>query len=251
MRVPGDDTSAGASPLANVLGARVAEGWSGLRRGRAVWRRRRPGLAGLCSGPVLLAPGHGGVPERATLAFAPVAGPDGEVLRRDYALPHVATAQRSPTRWNSAGTARAPLEAVRQGDAVLAVHAPLLIQFGGTSWPERQLAYRDSGDLAWRRHCEAVWWRYRGAGAAGAARPCRGPVAPDPGDMSRAVCSDDAQETERRREQHPALVPCRPAAPRLQMGGRPPSILRRLAFVHWRCRYGRSVCSTAGPATTR
>jgi hypothetical protein len=81
--------------------------------------------------------------------------------------------------------------------------------------------------------------------------PDRGPVALDPGDVSsRAVCSEDAQEEERRREQHRALLPCRPAVPQLHPGCLLPSILRRLAFVRWRCRCGRWACSTAGPATT-
>ena len=53
---------------------------------------------------------------------------------------------------------------------------------------------------------------------------------------------------------HPALIGGRQATvsivQKLQTGCLLASILRRLAFVHWRCRYGRWACSTAGRATT-
>ena len=81
--------------------------------------------------------------------------------------------------------------------------------------------------------------------------PGRGLVAPDPGDVIPERCARKTpRRTERRRQQHQAFLPCRPAAPQLQTGCLLPSILRRRAFVHWRCRCGRWVCSTAGRATT-
>ncbi len=95
-----------------------------------------------------------------------------------------------------------------------------------------------------------------GGGTVEQVRSCRvgpggGLVAPDPGDVSPERCARETpRRTERRTEQHPAFVPCRPAAPQLQTGCLLPSIRRRLAFTHWRCRYERWACSTAGPATT-
>lgn len=83
------------------------------------------------------------------------------------------------------------------------------------------------------------------------AGPGRGPVAPDPGDANPERCARKTpRRTERRKEPHPALLSWRPAAPRLHTTCLLPSILRRLAFMHWRGRYGRSACSTAGRATT-
>ena len=49
---------------------------------------------------------------------------------------------------------------------------------------------------------------------------------------------------------YPAILPGRPTGPRPQTCCPSPSTLRRLAFVHWRCRCERWVSSTGGPATT-
>ncbi len=159
------------------------------------------------------------------------------------------TAQRSPARWNSAGTARAP---------------PAGVVRQGYRCPRRSRSAAHSV----RRHvltrtpaCVTRLRRPRLAGPAGGGtveqvRSCRvgpggGLVAPDPGDVSPERCARETpRRTERRTEQHPAFLPCRLAAPQLQTGCLLPSIRRRLAFVHWHCRYGRWACSTAGPATT-
>ena len=106
--------------------------------------------------------------------------------------------------------------------------------------------------LASRWPCGPAWWRYRRVDAVVADRPGRGLVAPDPGDLRPEQCARKTpRRTERRRGLHPVLPRGPPQPPPQLPAGCPQRpILRRLAFMHWRGRYGRPACSTAGRATT-